>query len=251
MAEYSRLAKGNFTATGPTAVVNLPFQPDFVEIWNYSVIKTAAANTTARAWWDSKLFDGTNNPTMVEVYGATLTSTVNDTIQTGGISTFAAGQLLQYGAGQQIASITAANPAVVTTAAAHGYNVGDTIVMQGLALGTTNNMQLLNGVPFTIVAVTATTFTIQWNASGSAYVAISGSPAGAFVKKVLYPFIYAPQDNVVTAITLGATTTVVTSMYHNFEVGQEIAFRVPAVWGTTQLNSLPNPQFLDLRSMDM
>jgi hypothetical protein len=29
-------------------------------------------------------------------------------------------------------------------------------------------------------------------------------------------------------------------MYHNFEVGQQIAFRVPTFWGTTQLNSLPN-----------
>jgi hypothetical protein len=31
-------------------------------------------------------------------------------------------------------------------------------------------------------------------------------------------------------------------MYHNFEVGQEVAFRIPSQWGTTQLNSLPNVQ---------
>jgi hypothetical protein len=29
-------------------------------------------------------------------------------------------------------------------------------------------------------------------------------------------------------------------MYHNFEVGQEVAFRIPPQWGTIQLNSLPN-----------
>jgi len=70
--------------------------------------------------------------------------------------------------------------------------------------------------------------------------ALSGSPTGAMVKKVLYPFLYVPQDNVVSAITRGTTTTVVTTMYHNFETGQEIAFRIPSVWGTSQLNSLPN-----------
>jgi len=59
-------------------------------------------------------------------------------------------------------------------------------------------------------------------------------------KKVLYPFLYLPEDNVVSAITTGTTTTIVTTMYHNFVVGQEIAFRIPSVWGTTELNSLPN-----------
>lgn len=29
-------------------------------------------------------------------------------------------------------------------------------------------------------------------------------------------------------------------MYHNMVVGQQVAFRIPSVYGTTQLNSLPN-----------
>ena len=29
-------------------------------------------------------------------------------------------------------------------------------------------------------------------------------------------------------------------MYHNYEVGQEVGFLIPNVWGTIQLNSLPN-----------
>ena len=33
-----------------------------------------------------------------------------------------------------------------------------------------------------------------------------------------------------------------TTSNHNFVVGQEIAFRIPSAWGTTQLNSLPNNQ---------
>jgi hypothetical protein len=247
MTEYSRLAKGSFTATGTSQVVVLPFLPDYVELWNYSNIKTAAAHSVSRAWWDNKLIDPNGggmgiptNPTMIELYTANGTTNVFDTIQTNGISTFQGGIAQQYGATQQIIGITKAALARVNVTA-HGYNVGDTVIMQGIALGTTNDFQLLNGVPFTIQAVSdANHFDIQWNTNQSTYTAISGSPAGALVKKVLYPFLYLPEDNVISAITTGATTTVVTTMYHNFETGQEIAFRIPTIWGTTQLNSLPN-----------
>ena len=178
--------------------------------------------------------------TFIETYNAAGTALIFDEIPTGGISSYSAGLALQYGPTQQVASTTKATN-TITTASPHGYNIGDTVIFQGFALGTTNDMQLLNGVPFTIVTVpTTTTFTIKWNMNQSTYTDLSASPAGALVKKVLYPFLYPPQDNVISAITLGATTTVSTTMYHNFEIGQEIAFRVPNIWGTYQLNSLPN-----------
>src|SRR5580693_3943274 len=122
MAEYSRIAKGNFTATGTAAsaasqYVNLPFQPDFVEIWNYTNMKlgVATANKVVRAWWDNKFLDGSNNPTFVETYNAAGSGLVFDEIPTGGITSYYAGLALQYGAALQISGITKANPAVVTT----------------------------------------------------------------------------------------------------------------------------------------
>jgi hypothetical protein len=177
---------------------------------------------------------------MIEGYSSG-TVTVFDQIQTNGISTFAAGLAFQYGATQQIVSITKAAQAVIDVAA-HGYAVGDTVILQGIATGVTNNaMRLLNGVPFTIVAVTTNTFTIEWNTNQTNYTAIGSSPTGALVKKVLYPFLYLPGDNVVSAVTTGAAQTVITTtMYHNLELGQEVAFRVLPFWGMTQLNSLPN-----------
>ena len=247
MAEYSRIARGNFTATGSASepasgYVNIPFRPDYVELWNYTNIKTAADNKVARAWWDSGLIDSStnDNPTMIEIYAAATTATVFDVIQTGGISTYYAGLMLQYGTSLGVTAITKASQAVVTTASAHGYNVGDTVILQDVAIGTTNDMILLNDVPFTIVAIgSTTTFTINWNTNQSNYTALTAQTVPT-VKKVLYPFLYVPQDNVISAITLAATTTIATTMYHNFEVGQQVAFRIPAQWGTTQLNSLPN-----------
>ena len=255
MGEYSKMAKGSFTAaSGQTsAVIPLPFQPDFVEVWNLTNIANAAtAGNILRAYWDNNIPPFTPSgksasSTMVEVYNSTPV-VIFDTVYTngvtggtsaaGGISTFSANSAVSFGPTQQIVGITKANPAVFTVTA-HGYGVGDTILVSGLALGT-NNMQLLNGVQFTISAVTANTFTVKWDASGSNYTAISGSPAGALVRKVLYPFMYLPETNTISAVTTGSTTTIQTTTYHNYVLGQEIAFRVTSPWGPTQLNSLPN-----------
>lgn len=257
MAEYSRLAKGSFTAaSGQTsAVITLPFTPDFVEVWNLTNIGNAAsAGNILRAYWDNNIPAFTPSgksasQTMVEVYNAT-PAVIYDTVYTngvtggtapaGGISTFQAALALQYGATQQIIGITKAALARVNVTA-HGYSVGDTVILQGIATGVTNNaMRLLNGVPFTIVAVSdANHFDIEWNTNQSNYTAISASPAGALVKKVLYPFLYLPEDNFISGVTTGGSQTVITTtMYHNLEIGQEVAFRIPNMWGTTQLNSL-------------
>lgn len=237
MTEYSRMAKGFFTSTGSAQIINLPFKPDYVDFINYTVANSAAASQkVARGHWDVNMGQGF---AVQEGYNAT-PALIYDTVVANGISTFSAGQLLQYGARQQVIGATKANP-IVFNVTAHGYAVGDTVIFEGLYQSPTTGMPQICGIPFTISVVgDADHFTVKWNGSTSNYTAISGSPSGAFVKKVLYPFIYAPQDNFISALTLASTTTVVTTTYHNFVVGQEVAFRVPTSWGTYQLNSLPN-----------
>ena len=238
MTEYSRMAHGTFVSTGNVKVVNLPFLPDRIDLWNYSAATAApTANAVLTAHWDSYMGNGFAIET---AYNATPVM-VSDTVTTGGISVFQAGLSQQFGAKIGIVGITKATQAVVTTSTAHGYTIGTTVTFQGLNESATTGMQQIAGIPFTIVTVPSpTTFTINWNTNQSNYTALSASPAGATVMQVLYPFLYLPEDNVVSTITTGTTTTVSTTMYHNFEVGQEIAFRIPNVYGTTQLNSLPN-----------
>jgi hypothetical protein len=235
MTEYSRMAKGSFTSTGAAKIINLPFAPDRIELINYTAAAAMTDDVVPFGWWDSAMGQG-----FAVIERSTGAALISDVITSGGFSTFQAGLSQQFGAKQQIVGITAANPAVVNVTA-HGYSVGDTVVLQGLNQSATTGMQQIAGIPFTITAVgDADHFTLKWDTSGGNYTALSGSPTGAFVMKVLYPFLYVPQDNVVSFVTTGTTTTVATTMYHNFEVGQEIAFRIPTVWGTTQLNSLPN-----------
>jgi hypothetical protein len=236
MAEYSRIAKGSFTSTGAAKVINLPFQPTLVRVFNYTAAATPAQHGVPFAYWQSGMGQGF---AMEQVFNATPVLTT-DIVAANGISTFSAGQLLQYGAQIQISGITKASPAVVTTGSAHGYSSGDVVIFQGLYQSSTTGMPQICGMPFTVTVTGSTTFTIPWNTNQTNYTALSGSPSGAYVKKVLYPYLYEPGVSYVSAVTTGSTTTIDTTAGHNFVVGQEVAFRIPSAWGTTQLNSLPN-----------
>lgn len=261
MAEYSRLAKGNFTATGTTGTVNLPFQPDYVELWNYTAIKTAGTHRVTRAWWDASLLDGSNNPTMIELYASSSTAVVFDTINNTSsnlaINAFSGGLSFQFGAIQghnqgaitDFSIATSALPTTVTTVGNHNLQSGDVIIFSNLLQTATTGMQQIAGIPFTVTRLSATTFTIPWDTSGSNYTAFNTATSTGNVgtyKKVLFPYLYAPGTAVISAITNGATTTIATTDAHNFVVGQEVAIRIPTVkgaptvWGPTQLNSLPN-----------
>lgn len=236
MTEYSRRAHGTFTSTGAAKSIYLPFQPTEVRVYNYSSYATPAQNGVPFGFWDSNMGQGY---AVINAFNATPVLTT-DVITSNGISTFGAGLDFQYGAQIQISGITKASPAVVTTGSNHGYSTGDVVIFQGLYQSATTGMPQICGIPFTITVTGATTFTIPWNTNQSNYTALSASPSGAYVKKVLYPFLYAPGVSVISAITTGSTTTIDTAMAHNLVVGQEVAFRIPSGWGTTQLNSLPN-----------
>lgn len=238
MTEYSRMAKGTFTSTGAAQIVNLPFQPDFVEFINYSSFATPANHGIPYAWWDANMGQGFAT---VDLFNATPVLTTG-VVTTNGISTFSGGLSLQYGATQNVSTITTANPAVVTSSSNHGLKSGDVVVFENIYQTATTGMQQIAGIAFTVTVTGATTFTIPWNTNQSNYTAYNSgtSTAQATFKKVLYPYLYAPGVNIISAITTGTTTTIDTTSAHNFVVGQEVAFRVPAAWGTTQLNSLPN-----------
>jgi hypothetical protein len=245
MAEYSRMARGSFISTGAAQVINLPFQPDYVEFFNFSLANTAATSQNVISGkWQYPMGQGT---AVTQGYNAT-PALIYDTVAVNGISTFSAGQMLQYGPSLTVNVLTKASAGVVTTSTAHNLASGDVVIFTGLFETTTTGMPQINGIPFTVTVTGATTFSIPWNTNQSNYTAISaGSTGTPRVKKVLYPYIYFPGTTFISAITAPNGTTIPTGSIqidttdaHNFVAGQEVAFRVPSQWGSVELNSLPN-----------
>lgn len=235
MTEYSRMAKGKFTSTGAAKVINLPFQPDYIELINYTASAAFTDHRVLSAQWDVNMGQGF---AIAQVKNTTYQT---DSVIVNGFSTFSAGLSLQYGAVQQVVSSTKGTTTSFEVTA-HGYSVGDIVVFEGLySTQFTAGMPQMSNMPFRINTVTdANNFIVAWNSNNASYTNLAASPAGATVKKVLYPFLYAPGISFINAVTTGTTTTIGTTAPHNLVVGQEVAFRIPSVWGPFQLNSLPN-----------
>jgi len=235
MTEYSRSVKGRFTSTGAAQVINLPFQPDYVRWLNFTASAAFTDHRVLSAQWDVNMGQG------FAITQVRNTTYVTDSVIANGVSTFSAGQLLQFGPTLTVSDVSKASPAIVTTSTNHGLASGDVVILEGLFETTTTGMPQINGVPFTVTVTAATTFTIPWNTNQSNYTVISGAATGTpRCKKVLYPSLYFPGVAFISAITRGTTTTIDTANAHNFVVGQEVAFRIPSQWSTVQLNSLPN-----------
>lgn len=262
MTEYSRIAKGSYTVSGGTLgvsatgtkVVYLPFKPDYVQLINVTQSITPAQHGIPFAYWDASAspvtVSGVQYDTVVNIFNATPVLTTDSVRVGGGISVFSGGLSFQYGpvyAHNSVASadfaISKAAVAQVTTATAHGLTSGDVVIFANLYQTSTTGMQQIAGIPFVVTVTSTTVFTIPWDTSGSNYTAFNSATSTGNVgswKQVLYPALYAPAVTFISAITLANPCVISLTMPGNFVVGQEVAFRIPAVWGTIELNSLPN-----------
>jgi hypothetical protein len=132
----------------------------------------------------------------------------------------------------------------VTTTAAHGLQPGQWVVFQNLYETSTTGMQQIAGIPFQVQSAnfTSTVFQVAWVGNGSNLTAIDGSATGAAgFKQILFPTLYEPGVAFPYTITVSAGVgTVTCTAPHNFHVGQQIAFRIPSVYGAQNLNELPN-----------
>src|SRR5574342_106408 len=179
MTEYSRMAKGHFTSTGGAQIINLPFQPDYVELTNFTSSAAFTDHAVLSAQWDVDMGQG------FAVTQVKNTTYQTDSIILNGISTFAAGQLLQFGAAKQVVASTKASPTSFQVTA-HGFSDGDVVIFQGLySTQFTAGMPQLNGIPFTVTVTDANNFTVPWDSTGTNYTALAASASGAFVNKAL------------------------------------------------------------------
>ena len=80
------------------------------------------------------------------------------------------------------------------------------------------------------------------------YPPLMTGPIALYNNVPIQPQFYQPSQFFISAITLGQTTTVTTSVNNNYVIGQLCRLLVPNGWGSRQLNeqigyviSIPNP----------
>lgn len=226
MAEYNKIAEGQFTSTGVAQFVELPFLPNSFEMWNTTALATPAQDNIIYAQARNGDAAGAAD---VLLFNATPVLT-SQAITLGGFTFISAGEY-QFGPTLTVSGVTQAAAAVVTTTTNHNLATGDAVVLYG-----TTGMLQVAGEVYTITRTGATTFTIPVNSAGFAAAATAG-----FCKQLRFPDLYTPFRSAITAITVGATTTITTAVDHAFVVGQQVFIQIPVVsataWGTTQLDT--------------
>lgn len=238
MAEYSRRAHGTKQINSDPIYISLPFLPDFIQVWDLSRWAHPLQVNVPYIMWNKFMTPG-DGLQIIDIQTLIPSSTFQfiGASAFGGITPVINGQALSYGPPVSIQAISKASQPVVTCVNPHGLETGDVVVLNGLIQSAGQGMQQIAGIPFTITYQGTHLFSINWNTNQSNYTALSGSPSGAYFRKVLNPYLYSPGDLFISNITLGSSTTISTTTYHKMYVGQEVAFRVPARWGTYQLNS--------------
>jgi hypothetical protein len=129
--------------------------------------------------------------------------------------------------------ITAATPAVITSASTAG--VGDI-----MRVYSTTGMLQIAGWDFTNTTAAGATQTItNLPAGGGVGELAFAAPATSVIARII-PFNprYYPVTRRITNIGLGVTTTILMNVTHQFTVGQLVRLKIPAQYGTIQLNGL-------------
>lgn len=218
------IQQGSFTSTGEAKILDLRSDVDWMEVINDS--QFATTQTPGRGIkfeWQRGLAAGA----AYEYFKTDATDVVNATkILTGGFS------LIPKGASPIITGTTITkNITPVCTAANHGFSNGDTVLFTNMT-----NMVQLPLILFSIGSVTTNTFTLPFfSTNGANFVAET-----AFKVQAFPDFSFKPSENFVAAITKG-TQTIVTltaqAPHVNFNVGGQLRFNVPEVFGMQEINT--------------
>lgn len=200
-----QFSSGSFTSDGLPRVLDIQSGASYFKLTNV----TAGQEYE---WFSSFAVDSA-----YDITGAAL-------ITSGGISAFAS-QENAFGPEKTGTGVSQAAAAVVTIVA-HGFETGDIVRLYG-----TTGMRQIAGQLFQVTKTGADTFTIDLDTSG--FVA----PATAVkARKLLVPQLIEPRSRAIVDLTLGASTTVKTSVDHGYAVGQYITLVVPSEFGSSEIS---------------
>jgi hypothetical protein len=228
---------GSFTtpASGnANQILQLPFVPDLVEVWvqgnssgdNWT--SDASPGPTKYAFWQKGMASGSALVTANTAGAATDTSVF---LSSGGITPIVTAANL-YGPQEAGSGISKATPAVMTLTNSGLYNTGDIVLIEA----TTGALQF-SGIPWMLTQDNGTT-TYYLGTSSNKFSSngFAAAATNVVVQKLLSPLSFTPYVSFIVNMTLGATTTVTTSIPHGLSVGDTVRLVIPSPWGPTQIS---------------
>jgi len=221
------LLTSTFTSDGLPRYISLPCGYDLFDLVNISDIGDAGATTQVmRAKGYSALPAGSAYLNLKTNGAATLA--LESMITTNGFTFLQDSGIQTPGAPVAVTAITAASPAVVSSASTAA--VGDVIRLYG-----TTGMLQIAGWDFTVSAVNpgVTQSINNLIAAGFAAAATAG-----FVRIIPFNPRYYPPIRRIVAITQGVSTVIALNVTHYYTVGQQVRISMPAGWGMPEINGL-------------
>ena len=223
MAQFDNLISGTITSTGASQVVAIPCGVDILEVLNYTEMGQQG-QAPCKFEWQRGFAAGY----AVQYAKASSSSDVlSGTVITSGGFTEVDSSGYALGTAMSTSGITNASHPVVTVSSTASLKTGDVVRVL-----TATGARQIASMPFTIDVINSTTFHLSFmGAPGSA-------ATGGSIQQILYPNIWTPTANYITAITKASSAVVTLSVTHGYVVGQYITFTVPAAFGMVEMNGL-------------
>lgn len=237
MLPWQIVGGGSFTspASASRVEVQVSDRPDMIWVRNRTAWGDDAAETSVESWWRYGMAQDAAQTTDQAVTTGILSS---EAVTANGFRVYNTASPPTY-ASLPGTAISRADGAVITMASTGSIQVGDMV-----KLANTTGMLQISGYDFEVTAVstdTNITINLDSRAATDANFSADGTAADVtlFVPGRFYPrwrYIVNLSGNL--GITQAAQCVVSFSAAHDFSVGEYVSFRVPSVFGMTEINNM-------------
>jgi hypothetical protein len=222
------MLSGSFTSNGLARFIPLPSGYDNFELHNITDLAVpAAANTNVMHARGTSLMPAGMGYVSLKTNGAA-TVALEVPLAAGGFTFVPDTGNQTPGAAVAVTAITAASPAVVSSAST--AIVGDILRLTG-----TTGMLQVGGWDFTVSAVNPG---VTQSINNLVAAGFGAAATAGFARIIPFQPRFYPVNRRITCVTAGASTVIGLNVTHFFTVGQKVRILVPAGWGMTEINGL-------------
>lgn len=226
MADNTIILQGAFVSTGLATTIPLRSSVDWMHVWNGTQMALGTINTGVHFYWQRGMPAGTG---FIDWHAAATQVLSNNVMAAPTGFTLVDTSIPTLGAPVATTNVTAALPPLVLTGNTQGMvtNDGRVIRLYNIAGG-----QQFGGIDFTIGAV-VNNVSIALAYAPQPIAALAGN-----YRIVNTNPLYYPRNRTPVQITQAVQAVVTTSVQHDYTVGQQVRFRIPAAWGMVELDGM-------------